>query len=90
MEFKDFVHMGAGALIIAKEKVEKELEGLVEKGKMSKQEMEGTMERFKERGAQEEEDLKSKIKEILQEALSEMNIATKQDIENLREELKKS
>lgn len=90
MEFKDFVQMGAGALIIAKEKVEKELEGLVEKGKMSRQEMEGTMERFKERGAQEEEDLKSKIKEIVQEVMSEMNIATRQDIDNLRDELKKS
>lgn len=72
---------------MAKEKIEKELEFLVEKGKISRQEMEEIVERIKARGETEESELKNKIKESIKEVLSELDLATKQDIEDLKKSM---
>jgi len=87
--FKDAVNFGLGAIYLAKEKVESELDELVKKGKISKEDAKEAVNKAMERGKEEEAEIKSKIKTMIKEAMDEFGIATKEDIQNLRDELKK-
>ena len=87
--FKDLMYIGLGSALLAKEKVEKELNELVEKGKLSKEDAQKFIDKAKTKGEEEERELKEKIKESLREVLEDMNIATKEDIESLKKESEK-
>jgi polyhydroxyalkanoate synthesis regulator phasin len=89
MDLKDILHASSGAFMLAKEKIESELNELVEKGKMSKDEAKEFLEKAQAKGKDEEEKLMSKIKDSLKEIINEMGLATKDDLEKLKEELKK-
>ena len=86
---KDLIYIGLGGALLAKEKVEKELNELVEKGKLNKEEAQKFIDKAKVKGEEEEKEIKSRIKEALREVLDEMDLATKKDIEALRQEKKK-
>ena len=86
---KDLIYIGLGGALLAKEKVEKELNELVEKGKLNKEEAQKLIDKAKTKGEAEEKEVKSKLKEAIREVLEEMNLATKADIEALKEENKK-
>ena len=86
---KDLIYIGLGGALLAKEKVEKELNELVEKGKLNKEEAQKFLDKAKAKGEEEEQEFKSKIKEAVQEVLEEMDLATKSDIEALKNEKKK-
>jgi len=88
--FKDLITLGVGSALLAKEKVEEELKELIDKGKMSKEEAQKLIEKAKAKGEEEEKALKEEIKKALKEVLDEMGLATKEDIERLKEELKRS
>jgi len=66
-----------------KEIIYKKLE---EKGKLSKEDADKFLEKLQTRGEEEEEKLKSRIKEALKEVIGEMGLATKADIEALKKE----
>jgi len=83
---KDLISLGVGSALLAKEKVEEELNKLVEKGKISKEEATKFVEEAKEKAKEEEQKLKSSIKEALKDVLKELDIATKEDLEKLKEE----
>ena len=87
--FKDLITLGVGSALLAKEKVEEELKELIDKGKMSKEEAQKLIEKAKAKGEEEEKALKEEIKKALKEVLDEMGLATKEDIERLKEELKR-
>jgi polyhydroxyalkanoate synthesis regulator phasin len=89
MMLKDLITLGVGGALLAKEKVEEELKELIDKGKMSKEEAEKLIEKAKAKGEEQEQALKEEIKKALREVLDEMGLATKEDLEKLREELKK-
>jgi polyhydroxyalkanoate synthesis regulator phasin len=82
---KDLFYIGLGGALLAKEKVEKELNELVEKGKLNKEEAQKLIDKAKAKGEEEEEEFKAKLKEAIQEVLEEMDLATKSDIEALKE-----
>jgi len=84
---KDLITLGVGSALLAKEKVEEELKELIDKGKMSKEEAEKLIEKAKARGEEQEQALKEEIKKALREVLDEMGLATKEDLERLKEEL---
>jgi polyhydroxyalkanoate synthesis regulator phasin len=86
---KDLIYIGLGGALLAKEKVEKELDELVEKGKLNKEEAQKLIDKAKSKGEEEEKAFKSKLKEALREVLDEMDLATKADIEALKNEVKK-
>ena len=86
---KDLIYVGLGGALLAKEKVEKELNELVEKGKLNKEEAQKFIDKAKEKGEAEEKELKERLKEALREVFDEMNLATKKDIEALKKEIKK-
>jgi polyhydroxyalkanoate synthesis regulator phasin len=86
---KDLIYVGLGGALLAKEKVEKELGELVEKGKLNKEEAQSFINKAKVKGENEENEFKAHLKEVIRETLEEMGVATKEDIKTLIEELKK-
>jgi polyhydroxyalkanoate synthesis regulator phasin len=86
---KDLLYIGLGGALLAKEKVEQELNELVEKGKLNKEEAQKLIDKAKAKGEEEEKEFKTKLKEAVREVLNEMDLATKADIEALKKEKKK-
>ena len=86
---KDLIYIGLGGALLAKEKVEKELSELVDKGKLNKEEAQNFIDKAKVKGQTEEEEFKAHLKEVIKETLEEMGVATKEDIKSLIEEMKK-
>ena len=82
---KELLYTGLGGALLLKERVEEEVEKLQEKGKLSKEDADKFIEKLKIRGEEEEEQLKAHIKDALKEVIDEMGLATKSDIEALKE-----
>lgn len=82
---KELLYTGLGGALLLKERVEEEVEKLQEKGKLSKEDADKFIEKLKSKGEEEEEKLRSHIKEALKEVIDEMGLATKADIEALKE-----
>ncbi|MEA3419259.1 MAG: hypothetical protein U9Q90_07650 [Campylobacterota bacterium] len=86
---KDLIYIGLGGALLAKERVEKELNELVEKGKLNKEEAQKFIDDAKAKGEEEEQEFKSHLKEVIKETFEEMGVATKEDIKELKKEIKK-
>ena len=86
---KDLIAIGLGGALLAKEKVEKELSELVDKGKLNKEEAQNFIDKAKVKGEEEEKEFKAHLKEVIKETLEEMEVATKEDIKALIKEMKK-
>ena len=86
---KDLIYIGLGGALLAKEKVEKELSELVEKGKLNKEDAKSFIDKAKIKGEEEEKEFKAHLKEVIKETLEEMDLATKEDIQTLLKEMKK-
>lgn len=82
---KEMLYTGLGGALLLKERVDEEIGKLQEKGKLSKEDADKFIEKLKTRGEEEEEKLKSHIKEALKEVIEEMGLATKADIEALKD-----
>ena len=83
---KEIIYTGLGGAVLLKERVDEEIKKLEEKGKLSKEDADKFLEKLQTRGEEEEEKLKSRIKEALKEVIGEMGLATKADIEALKKE----
>ncbi len=86
---KDLMYIGLGSALLVKEKVEKELAVLVDKGKLNKEEARKFIDDARAKGEDEEKEFKSHLKELIKETIEEMKLATKEDIEALKKEMKK-
>jgi len=86
---KDLITIGLGGALLAKEKVEKELSELVDKGNLNKEEAQNFIDKAKVKGEKEEKEFKAHLKEVIKETLEEMGVATKEDIKTLLEDMKK-
>ena len=82
---KDILYTGLGGAVLLKERIDEEVKKLEERGKLSKEDADKFLEKLQTRGEEEEEKLKEKIKEALKEVIDEMGLATKEDIEALKE-----
>ncbi len=86
---KDLFYLGIGGALLAKEKVEEELDKLIEKGKVSKEDVQNIIEQAKKKGEEEEKRARRELKKLLKEVVREMDLATKKDIEELKRLLEK-
>jgi len=84
---KELLYTGMGAATMVKERVEEEVKRLEESGKLNKDDAKSFLESIESKGKQEEERMKTMMKDALREIIDELNIATKDDIEKLKEEL---
>lgn len=86
---KDMIHTGMGVGMLLKEKVEKEVKKLEEEGKIKTDDAKTFVESLLEKGKDEEQRVKDLLKDSIKEVISELGIATKDDIEKLKAELSK-
>lgn len=84
---KELLHVGLGSVVVVKEKIEEELKVLQEKGKINSTDAKSFIESITKKGEEEDEKLKAKIKEMLKEAIEELGVATKKDLEDLKSKL---
>jgi len=84
---KDILYTGMGAVAIFKERVEEEMKKLEQSGKIKTDDAKSFLSSLEEKGKQSDEKFKQKIKEALKEVIDELGLATKSDIEKLKEEL---
>ncbi|MBN1840025.1 MAG: hypothetical protein JW802_08295 [Campylobacterales bacterium] len=84
---KEFLHVGLGGMVVLKEKIEEELKVLEEKGKISTSDAKSFIDSISQRGKDEDERIKAKIKEMIKEVVGELGLATKSDIEELKSKL---
>ncbi len=85
---KDILYTGIGAAAVFKEKVEEEVKKLEKNGKLKTDDAKSFLESIEKKGKEEEERSKDKLKSLLKEVIDELGIATKDDIQKLKEELK--
>jgi len=79
---------GLGAATILKEKVESEIKTLEEKGKIKTDDAKSFLESIEKKGKEEDQRVKEEIKKLLKETIDELGLATKADLEKLKQELK--
>ena len=84
---KEFLHMSLGGMVVLKEKIEEELKVLEDKGKISTTDAKSFIDSISQKGKDEDERIKAKMKEIIKEVIDELGIATKSDIEELKSKL---
>jgi polyhydroxyalkanoate synthesis regulator phasin len=81
---KDLLYAGLGGMLVLKEKVEAEVKKLEEKGKLSREDGEKFIKELQDKGKEGEEEFKKQIKDALKEAIDELGLATKADLEKLK------
>jgi polyhydroxyalkanoate synthesis regulator phasin len=85
---KDLIYTGLGAATLLKERVESELKKLEEQGKIKTTDVKSFLESIETKGKEEESRFKDEIKSAIKEAIDELGIATKMDLQKLKEDLK--
>jgi polyhydroxyalkanoate synthesis regulator phasin len=73
---KELIFTGLGGALVLKEKIEDELKKLEEKGKLE------------QKGKESDEKFKAELKSTMKEIIDELGLATKEDLEKLKEDLK--
>lgn len=85
---KNLLYIGVGAATVLKERVESEVNKLEEEGKLKTSDAKSLLESIEEKGKIEEEKFREQLKTTLKEVLNELGVATKTDLEKLKEDLK--
>jgi polyhydroxyalkanoate synthesis regulator phasin len=78
-----------GGALVMKEKLEAGNEELKAFQEKSEQAARSVIDELSERGAKEKEQLKAMLKDTLKEVISELDLATRQDLEKLQKGLEK-
>ena len=85
---KELLHTGIGAAVILKQKVEDELKKLEDEGKIKTRDAKSFLESIETKGKEEEQRVKEQLKSTLKEVIDELGLATKEDLIKLKEDLK--
>jgi len=85
---REILYTGIGAGLLLKERVEEELKELEKSGKIKRDDAKSFLDSLEDKGREEEAKSKEKFKKTIKEVIDELGLATKEDIEKLRQELK--
>ncbi len=85
---KDLIYAGIGAAVVMREKVEEEIKKLEEQGKLKTGDAKSFLDSIEKKGQEEQERVKEELKATLKEIIDELGIATKEDLQKLKEDLK--
>ena len=85
---KELIFTGLGGALILKEKIEDELKKLEEKGKLDTKDVKSFLESLEQKGKESDEKFKSELKSTMKEIIDELGLATKEDLAKLKEDLK--
>lgn len=86
--FKDLMYTGIGAAMVLKEKVEAEVKKLEEQGKLKTTDAKSFLDSIEVKGKEEEAKFKEQLKSTLKEVIDELGLVTKVDLEKFKEDLK--
>ena len=85
---KELIFTGLGGALVLKERIEDELKKLEEKGKLDTKDVKSFLESLEQKGKESDEKFKAELKSTLKEIIDELGLATKEDLEKLKEDLK--
>ena len=85
---KELLHVRLGAGLLLKDKVEQEVKKMEESGKIKTDDAKSFLESIEQKGKEEEQKNKEKLKSMLKEIIDDLGLATKDDLEKLKQELK--
>lgn len=88
MDLKQVFSLGLGAAVATKEQIEKTVEGLVKKGEVSREESKELINQWIEKGEQAQRDLDDQVKARVNEALSQLNVVTKEEFNALERRIR--
>ena len=80
---KDLLYISAGGVLTLQDRVKKELEALQRRGKLTKEDSKAFIDKLYDRAKVEHEENMEYFKEVI----GELNLATKDDIESLKEKI---
>jgi len=86
---KDIFYLGAGAAFMTKEKFEELKKELIEKGKLSQDEGRQIVDELMKRAEDIRNDMEKKVKETVTEQMKKLNVASREELEELRTEIEK-
>src|SRR5699024_6388000 len=76
--------LGLGLAVTTKEQVEKVVDELVEKGELTKQESKQYVDELVAKGEETKQDIDERINQKLKQSLSELDLATKEEVNELK------
>jgi polyhydroxyalkanoate synthesis regulator phasin len=85
---KELIFTGLGGALVLKEKIEDELKKLEEKGKIDTKDVKSFLESLEQKGKESDEKFKNELKSTIKEIIDELGLATKEDLAKLKEDLK--
>jgi polyhydroxyalkanoate synthesis regulator phasin len=83
LRLKSVLLAGLGALGYTKEKLQGLVEGMVEKGELTREQGEKVIGGWVERGKEEQAGLSTRISEELQKLVTKLHLVTREDLERL-------
>jgi polyhydroxyalkanoate synthesis regulator phasin len=86
--FKKFVYTGVGMASMAKDRLEKTIQEIVEKNKMKTEEGEKIMKDFMDSTEKKAKEIKETINKIVEKAKSEFKTSSADEVENLKQRIK--
>ena len=86
---KELLDLGIGTLSLSREKAEKAISKLIKKGKFGKKEGARFVDMLIERGDKERKIIQAELSKIARQTVAGLNLATKQEVLNLRKEVEK-
>ena len=85
---EELMYAGIGAAVVVREKVEEEVKKLEEQGKLKTDDAKSFLESIEKKGEAEQDRIKEELKTALKEVIDELGLATKADLQELKDELK--
>lgn len=82
-----FLLSGLGVLVLTQEKIEEFIEELTKKGEIAQRENKELLTEIIEKGEEKRKEIEGKIREKVKKVLSQMNVATKDDIQKLEKRI---
>lgn len=77
--------LGLGTASVTREKIEETMNKLVEQGKLSSEEAERVTQEMVQTGEKEFEEIRNEVDKGIQSAISKMNLAGQDDLEDIRQ-----
>ena len=85
---KELIFTGLGGALVLKEKIEDELKKLEEKGKLDTKDVKSFLESLEQKGKDSDAKFIEELKATIKEIIDDLGLATKEDLEKLKEDLK--
>jgi polyhydroxyalkanoate synthesis regulator phasin len=82
-----FLLSGLGVLVLTEEKIEKFIEELTKEGEITQKGKKELLTEIIEKGEEKKKEIEGKIREKVENILSQMNVATKNDIQKLEKRI---